>query len=120
MLVIICPCLVSDQSGEQDSLIFYRGFSAQSSSIPSISWDSCNSATKPMASSKNSSNSSVGQAISSTSSPMISVPTSPDENSTPKKFIKNPHLPRKKTQVMKLLLPKCSVEFLKLLTTYLL
>jgi len=75
---------MSDQSGEQDSMIFYRGFSAQSSSIPSIS---CNSAAKPMASSKNSSNSSMGQAISSTSSssPMISVPTSPDENSTPKK-----------------------------------
>ena len=67
---------MSDQSGEQDSLIFYRGFSAQSSSIPSIS---CHSATKPTASSKNPSNSSVGQAISSifSSSPIILVPTSP-------------------------------------------
>merc|ERR1719189_1175162 len=70
-----------DQSGEQDSLIFYRGFSAQSSSIPSIS---CNNNALPMTS-KNSSVSSMGQAtISSTSSssPMISVPTSPDDNSS--------------------------------------
>ena len=63
---------ITDPMKETKIDLFYRGFSAQSSSIPSIS---CNSAAKPMASSKNSSNSSMGQAISSTSSssPMISV-----------------------------------------------
>ena len=63
---------LTDPMKETKIDLFYRGFSAQSSSIPSIS---CNSAAKPMASSKNSSNSSMGQAISSTSSssPMISV-----------------------------------------------
>ena len=63
------------------SLLLSRGFSAQSSSIPSIS---CNNNALPMTS-KNSSVSSMGQAtISSTSSssPMISVPTSPDNDNS--------------------------------------